>query len=358
MFDLGVRLQLLVGPTVPLPASYDVVDALRSVEVTSSIGGRDGFQLDFALGKDTLLDYSLLLAGTLDPPSRVVIIAIINGVPQVLMDGIITDHQIVPSNRPGDTLLRVIGTDLTVMMDLEQKIVTYPNQPDFVIATRLIASYAQLGCIPMVTPTADIPIELMRIPTQRGTDLTFLNQLAKRNGYVFYIEPTPVPLVNKAYFGPELRVGLPQPALTLNMAGQTNVDQPMHFRYDSLGPTKPEVTIVEGMTGLAITLPLPSAGIPLTLRPAKALRKSLSSDAAKLNPAQAAARGLADATESADAVEVTGEVDAVRYGSALRARQLVGVRGVGATYGGMLLGQAGDPPHSPRRLQAELHPGP
>jgi hypothetical protein len=38
---------------------------------------------------------------------------------------------------------------------------------------------------------------------------------------------------------------------------------------------------------------------------------------------------------AADAITATGEVDAGRYGRALRARRLVGVRGVGDTFGGL-----------------------
>jgi hypothetical protein len=43
----------------------------------------------------------------------------------------------------------------------------------------------------------------------------------------------------------------------------------------------------------------------------------------------------ADAAATADAVTATGQVDAVRYGRALRSRRLVGLRGVGASYDGV-----------------------
>jgi hypothetical protein len=39
-------------------------------------------------------------------------------------------------------------------------------------------------------------------------------------------------------------------------------------------------------------------------------------------------------TEASDAVSGSGELDAVRYGRALRARRLVSVRGVGFSYNG------------------------
>ena len=57
-------------------------------------------------------------------------------------------------------------------------------------------------------------------------------------------------------------------------------------------------------------------------------------DTADQNPAQAATTAIAAVTNSPDSVRGEGEVDAVRYGSVLRARKLVGVRGVGFSYDG------------------------
>ncbi len=331
----GMRLQLFIGPTIPVPASFQVVDALASLEVTNKDQDRDGFQMAFTLGKDTLLNYSLLSSGFFDPPSRVIIMVTIGVLPQVLIDGIITTHQVVPSNAPGSSMLHVTGEDITLKLDLEEKSDTYPNQPDSLIVTRILASYATLGLVPQVTPTTDVPIELDRIPTQQGTDLAYLRQLARNNGFVFYIEPTIVPGVNTAYWGLDNRLGLPQPALTMNMGPNTNVDSPINFSFNALGPAAPVVSIIEPFTKLAIEVPLPSSlHPPLARSAAPSLRKTILRDTANLNPMQAALRAIATSSQTSDAVTATGEVDAVRYGRALRARQLVGIRGVGDSYNG------------------------
>ncbi|MDC8757007.1 phage late control D family protein [Janthinobacterium fluminis] len=335
MPSLGVRLQLLIGPTLPLPAPYPLMDALVSLEVTNRDQDFDGFKISFSLGKDALLDYGLLLSGLLDPPSRVIIMVFIGVMPQILIDGIITNHQVAPSNRPGESTLHVFGKDISVKLSLEEKNETYPNQPDSIIVTRLIAGYATLGLVPQVTPTTDVPIQIDRIPSQQGSDLDYIKELARRNGFVFYIEPTPIPGVNTAYWGIDNRIGMPQPALTMNMGADSNVDNPINFSYDALGPAQPRVTIVEPFSKMAIAIPLPSSlHPPLALRPAGSLRTTLPRDSANLNPVQAGLRAMASATQSGDAVTGSGEVDAVRYGQALRARRLVGVRGVGFSYDG------------------------
>ena len=334
--DIGVRLQLLIGPTVPLPAPYMVMDAFVSLEVQNNDRERDGFQITFSLGKDSVVDYGLLLSGLLDPPARVIIMVMLGVVPEVLIDGIITQHQIAPSNRPGESTLVVTGEDVSVMLDLEEKSATYPNQPDSVIVARLLASYAQYGLVPSITPTTNVPIELQRIWSQQGTDLAFIRELAQRNGFVFYIEPTPIPGVNTAHWGLDNRLGVPQSALTMNMGSDSNLDTPPTFTFNALGPIAPQITILEPFTKLAIPIPLPSSlEPPLALRPARPLRKLLPRDTAGLDPLEAALSGLASASEGADAVTGNGELDAVRYGRALRSRRLVGFRGVGGSYDGM-----------------------
>ena len=47
------------------------------------------------------------------------------------------------------------------------------------------------------------------------------------------------------------------------------------------------------------------------------------------------AEGLAEAMQAADAVSATGKLDVARYGTILRARGMVGVRGAGLAYDGV-----------------------
>jgi hypothetical protein len=335
MFDLGTRLQLLVGPTVPLPASFDVVDALRTVEISTSDSGNDGFQLTFAIGQDTPLGSNLLTMGTFEPLNRVVVMVLHEGRPHVLSDGLVTDQQVVPSNRPGETQLHVTGVDIGLRLDLEEKNRRWANRADFMIVGEILLEYAQYGIVPSITPTTDFPIETLRVPSQQGTDLQYVQELARRNGFVFYLETTPAPGVVTAYWGPENRLGFPQPALSMNMGPFTNVDQPLHFRYDALRGTAPQVTITDPVLGLRIPIPLPNiTTVPLATRPSPALRTTLPRDTAGSDTSQAISRGLSELASGADAVTATGQVQLDRYGAILRPRSLVGVRGAGYDYDG------------------------
>lgn len=333
MPDLGVHLQLMIGPTLPRPAPFEVIDALTSIEVTDNDRERDGFQMSFSLGKNSLFDYSLLQSGIFDPPSRVIITVIIGGISQVLMDGLITTHQVVPGNKPGESTLSVTGEDISLQLDLVEVNATYPDQSHSTIVTQIVGRY---GLTPVVTPTTYVPNDTDYIHTQHETDLTFIQRLATQNGFIFFIEPTNVPGENIAYWGVDNRLGELQPALTMNMGPDTNVDSQITFSFNALGPARPQVSIIEPTTKLAIPVPIPSALEPtLSSRPAAPMRVTLGRDTSNLNFAEAVLKALTTVSQSLDAVTATGEVDTVRYGRVLRARRLVGVRGVGNSYDGV-----------------------
>jgi len=333
--DLGVRLQLLIGANVPRPAPYEVMESFVSLEVRNNDRQRDVFDMEFTLGKNSLMDYGLLVNGYFDPPSRIVIAAMMGVIPEVLIDGIITTHQVIPSNRPGESTLRITGEDISLRLDLDPVSETHANQPDSVIVFKILGNYARFGILPKVTQTTVIPIEIDRVPSQHETDLAYIRRLATRNGFVFYIEPLPVPGTSLAYWGLYNRLGLLQPALAINMGPQTNLDQPINFNFNALGPIAPRVTVLDPITKTPITIPAPS-GLrpPLARRPASPLRSYIARDSAGLDPSMGTLRALSTSSESSDAVAASGEIDAVRYGRVLRSRRLVGVSGAGLTYDG------------------------
>jgi hypothetical protein len=336
----GIHLTLLVGPLVPVPAPQPVVDALTSAQVTTASGSRSGFQLAFTVAKGSLLESALLPIGYFDPGTRVILVATVNGIPNVLMDGIVTRQDMAPSNDVGRSSLTVTGEDISVMMDLiEVPGFPFPALPDFARVDVILAKYALFGVIPLVIPSAllDVPIPTEEIPSQSGTDLAYINELAKKAGYVFYIDPGPVPGTNIAYWGPEIRIGVPQPALNVNMDAATNVDS-ISFGYDGLSREQVVVFVQEPITKIPIPIPIPDASIlkpPLALKPAPTLKLKFLTDTAKENPVRAALFGLAETAGASDSVTANGQLDVLRYGQVLKARSLVGVRGAGLAYDGL-----------------------
>jgi len=337
----GLHLTVLTGPVWALPTPKPVVDALLSAEVHVNDTGASGFQLNFTLANRSPLQILFMLAaGAPIPMLRVVLMATAGAIPQVLMDGVITHHEITPDAMRGSATLTITGEDLTTVMDqVDMSGLPFPGMsPDLRVLT-ILSKYAVFGIIPAVIPAIapDVPIPIDKIPTQKGTDLAYIRQLARECGYVFYIEPGPLPGVSKAYWGPQIKIGLPQPALNVNLDTWTNVEQ-LSFRYEPRAAVMPLVFLQEPNSKATIPMPIPAAN-PLNpplgaVIPTPTTIEQLK-DTAKLSPAQALMLGLARATETGDVVTGEGKLDVLRYGQILNARQLVGVRGAGLGFDGL-----------------------
>jgi hypothetical protein len=338
----GIHLTLLiggVGRVVPVPV--EVVEALTAVEVTTASGEASGFQLTFTLHNRSPLHTLFLLAGSAPIPLvRIVLAVTLGGATQVLMDGVMTHHQVSPGAEPGQSMLTVKGKDLTAVMDLvDLSGGPFAAMPPETRVTVILARYLVLGIVPQIVPSVllDVPIPLESIPVQRGTDLEYIRWLAGEVGYVFYLEPGPAPGTNVAYWGPEIQLSRPQPALNVNMDAYTNVTA-LDFSFDTEARETALVFVQNPITKIPIPIPVSDVNPlspPLGLVPPLSLRLGFESETAKFGPVRAALVAFARGAQTGQAVSASGSLDVMRYGRVLRARQLVGVRGAGRAFDGL-----------------------
>jgi len=342
----GFYLTLMVGPMVPVPVGQDVIDALTGVEVTVASGARaqSGFQLTFNLSKRSPLETLFLVAGSSLPPIiRVVLVATVNGSAEVLIDGVVTRTDVSSGSEGSTSTLTVTGTDLTAVMAWAPfniiASIPYPAMPPEARVLLILAKYTMFGVLPMVIPSVliDIPLPTDRIPRQKGNDLEYIQSLADEVGYVFYIKPGPVAGTSVAYWGPEIKVGVPQPALNMDMDAHTNVES-LSFNYDAESAVLPLVYVQNQETKVPYVIPIPNItplNPPLGIVPAIPKRIEAIDMTAKYGPVRAALIGLAKAAQTAEVVSASGNLDVLRYGRILRSRELVGVRGAGTSFDGL-----------------------
>jgi hypothetical protein len=180
------------------------------------------------------------------------------------------------------------------------------------------------------------PVE--KFASQHGTDRAYLKKLATDAGYVFYVEPGPTPGANTAYFGPDVRISAPQPALTINMGGQSNVDS-LSFSLDGVAKKIVVMTVMDPVTRrIPIPVPVPNINLlrpPLGARVTLPAKVEFPSNSAPLPLNKALSDALGLSFRSSDAVTGTGSLDVLIYGRVLRSRMIVGVRGAGVTYDGL-----------------------
>jgi hypothetical protein len=340
----GIHLTLLIGPAVPVIAPKVVMDALNSIQVTNSKDS-SGFQISFSVSKTSPLITTMLPAGYFDPiTTRVIIIATLNGMPNVLMDGFVTNHELSPSSEVGKSTLTITGEDVSLAMDLVELVIPYPAMPDSVKVLALLAPFAFLGVVPVVIPPIIDPV---KIPVKnwdtmvKKTSKGYLKFLAERCGYVFFVQAGPLPGQNIGYFGPDINLPIPQPALTINMDAHSNVEA-LSFSLNGMAKKINIYTIFDPITQkVMVPIPVPNINVlkpPLGLRPLPPSKIGFADNTAKLFPDTAAQKIIGDLMSSSNnppSVTGNGSLDVMRYNGLLRARMLVGVRGAGITYDGM-----------------------
>ena len=332
----GVTLTLLMGPLAVAPAPRAVIDALESATATQAVGQRSGFQLTFAYSKSSAIAQTLLPTGFFDPMVRVILVATLNGLPKVLADGPIKRIDVTASTHPGEHKLVVTGEDVSGYMDfMDFTGFPFPAMPPFARVALMMAKYAAFGVVPLTIPS---PMSFAASPTekyaqQQGSDYEYAGKLAKDEGYEFYITPGPLPGMNTAYWGPQVRVGLPQPTVTVDL-DQAAMTESLSFTVDGNQAILPYAFVK--VMNLSVPVPVPDIGIlkpPLALRPVIPTKVKLL-ETERMTAVEVAGALLAG-RGGADPVTASGSVDLVRYGRPMDARSLIFVRGAGLAHDGL-----------------------
>jgi len=338
----GISLSIMMGVAIPSAVPTEIADAILSVQVTEATEQRSGFSISLAYGKNSLVREKFR-QGYFNPPQRVVLSALVNGHPIVLMDGVITRHEVVASNDPGASKLQLTGEDLSRLLDTVDLswLMKYPAMPAEARVALILAKYLPLGMIPVVVPSIniDVPLPTEYIPSHIGTDLQYVTYLAKSVGYVFYVDPGPIPGQSFAYWGPEIKVGPAQTTLYVNSDAASNVDS-VTFSFDGFSKTVFMFLLHDERMPLNIPIPIPVPDVnplspPLGPSYPLPLRAEPLTGMAKYSLPQAIMVGLSKAARAAEVITANGSLDVLRLGRVLRSRQLVTVAGAGLPHDGL-----------------------
>jgi hypothetical protein len=339
----ALTLNLSIGGS---PAPAELMESITevAVRVNADASAPSGFELKLATSKSSLINTELLPSGYLDPSTRVIIWATLNGATTVLMDGVITQQEVVPSDEAAKSTISLKGEDLTRMMDLiDLTGFPFPCLPDFARVDAMMIPYAALySIVPIVIPSVliDVPDPLERIPVQHGTHLAYIKQLAERVGYTFFQQPGPIPGMSYVYWGPKLRISIPgltdAPAMAIDWDGNSNVES-LQFSFD--GFQKSLFVVLIEVPGVPVPIPIPVPDVtplspPMGQKDPMPWKISPVPGLAKYNPIEAAVIALGKASDAANVITGGGTLDVLRYGSILNARTMTTVRGAGVTFDG------------------------
>lgn len=249
-----IAFTLLFGP---VPAPPDVVEAVEEIEVESSLEEASAFRLRLATSQTVIGDWTLLERDYFRPllPLSIRVGGGL-GLPEALINGYVSGLEVSWGEEPGTSVLEVTGMDATLLMNMQEKVMPWPNLPDSAIAAAVFGQYA---LVPRVSPTSPALIEPEGTTTQRGTDIRFLKQLARRQGFECYVQPEPLSGLDQGYFQrrpPPL--GLPQAVLNVAAGLETNVTG-FSVHYEMTRPTTAVAAGLDVATKAIVPMPAPVA---------------------------------------------------------------------------------------------------
>jgi hypothetical protein len=321
----------------PMPVPF--FQALRDIEIETSIGRASIFRMHFDLSRTIFGDFDAL-AFDIFRPLLPVKISVAAGLPfpQVLINGYIKDTKLQAGSAPGTSRLEIVGMDaLGTLMTNNQKPFPWPNLSETSIAAAIFGKYAMIPLIDPLPPTRTI---LDTTTNQRIYDAPFLFELAHANNFELYIQPDPVLGTDVGHLHRPYTYLPSQGVLSIDFGKQSNLTK-FDVSNDMLQPT--------GVVGASIEpntrAPIPAVGVTST-EPPMGLEPTLfrvipppvarqAPNGCAANPTEAQLRALAHASATSRSITAQGEVDGIQFGRPLRVGLPVLVRGAGRQNSGL-----------------------
>jgi phage protein D len=228
--------------------------------------------------------------------------------------------------------LEIWGMDAGVLMDRDDVLKDWPNKKDSDIAEETFRAY---GLDAVVSDTSVVHDEEVSTIIQRETDMQFLQRLALRNGYECFIDAT------TGYFRPPAVEPPDQAVLAIQFGDQTNLTR-LQLEVTALASTEVTMFQVDHVSKEVLDAAADPGRQPLLgatalrdyLPPGRGPSQAYLSQVVTTGAPEMAVicQGLCDEAEWF--VTGEGELDSGRYGSILKPRMTVLVKGAGRTYSG------------------------
>lgn len=316
------------------PADADVMNAIQHVEVEEHAELADMLRLRLSTDvKDDGSGWLVLDNGTFDRLVDIELTAKLGATSSVkLFKGQVMEVTCTLSTEPGQSTVEVVAMDPTALMDLEETTKEWPNMADSAIATNIFGQYNFTPDVDTTQPTRQVDDETV---IQRGTDISFLKQLAERNGFECYVETTDAGPVGH-FHAPRLSQQ-PQAVLSVAMGASTTVTS-FSGRYDMLAASSASISQVDVSSQQTQNTQITSAslnqlGSDSTVGTAKPRTTLLSETGlSDTGTMQTYAQGYVD--RSSWGITAEGEAQTAVLGKVLRTKNLVLVTGAGTLFSG------------------------
>jgi hypothetical protein len=320
----------------------DLYDDLIAVEVADRADEPSSFAIKLSLHQyrdgtwGRLDDSPGEPGGSFAPWQRITILGGYDDEPDVLIDGYVAG--VAPHFEPtaSDSYLVIWGYDASHAMDIEDKVVAWPDQKYSDVASAIFGAY---GLTAEVTDTNVIHRADDNLLIQRGTDWQFLRRLGQRIGFEVLVRGA------TGIFAPPELARTPQKDLAIAYGDNTNL---VWFEPRLVADLPSRITMARTNIIDKVMETATVEHTPLTLlgaRDGDALRagRTLADHKAFAIAAAEPAYDLGHMTDMLTGqrrradwiVSGEGEIDGSLYAGPLRARNTVLMKGLGPTFAGL-----------------------
>jgi hypothetical protein len=331
-------IQLQVGGEAVEPA---IIDRIRRLEVRESDQDPTVLAIRLQLSQQPSGEFTPLDDEVFGSGVRVSVdIAPPGGITQRLFAGLVTHVRPHFETIESNCYLEILGMDDAVVLDAFERTASYPDQLDSEAVSDIFGRYNIAASVEETPERHSADHQLL---VQRSTDWQFIRYLARRNGYVSYLESDDTSGVVAHFKRRDLTVD-PQADLTI-LQGDANLkwfdvewalSGPIRYVGAAVDPIRKRIAATEGDPSLE---PLGEGGLADLIE--DGLRQAGADGAVRLlrharntdQGLQAAGTGLTDASRFV--IEARGEVDPRLYRGLLRARRPVLVKGAGSRLSGL-----------------------
>jgi len=317
-------------------APSELISAIRQIEVEDHSRMADMLRLQIAIAvKEDGSGWTVLDDDLFQRLTKIKVeISLENDRYQPLINAHVIEARANLSDNPGNSILRIVAMDPTVLLSLDEKVKPWPNMTDSEIAEAIFADY---GFQANVDPTNISHQEEDVTTIQRGTDMQFLKMLAARYGFECYIETDPSSGAIVGHFHAPRLDETPQGTLFINMGPVTNVNSFL-TKNEMILPVQVQATSldIESQTNQPADIAETSLHNMGSIAPSQTDRpRTIILSGTGLSQAgelQTYAQAVVD--KYSWSITAEGELNTVAYNGILKAKSPILVKGAGNQFSG------------------------
>lgn len=322
------------------PADEDFYNKITSLEVEENIDLPGAIQLILPVTNTEEGDLTFVNSDRLQPFANLAVVATVENQPdECIFDGYVLAHKLHLETGTTNANLQVWGQDASWLMNLEEKVREWVDMTDATVANTLFSEY---GITPAPDNTEnDSPshTEDTHSLMQRGSDIQFIRNIARRNGKFCRVACKNLPGQRIGYFCKPKLDSEPVVTFTLNAPEAWNVNT-LDFDWDVTRPSavKTSQALFNDSNEDGVTVDTDDSGLKLldargladfAGKQMKVLLTAPVDDALELS-----LRAQSLLREASWFVRCEGEADVSRLNLVLRVGTVVQIEGVGSLNSG------------------------